>query len=53
MRSRNASSAIACENEQLIEHQSCINRRCQCLLDDAFYIRVFKKQPTDDSMLSY
>lgn len=50
IRTRNASSTIGCENEQLTEHQSCINRRCQCLLDEEFYIRVFNKQPTDDSM---
>jgi hypothetical protein len=48
-RIRNASSSINCENEQLIDHQSCIDRRCQCLLDEAFYIRVFKKESTDDS----
>jgi hypothetical protein len=48
-RTRNASASNNCDKEQLIEHQSCINRRCQCLLDEAFYIRIFKKQPTDDS----
>ncbi|UJR29915.1 hypothetical protein I4U23_017463 [Adineta vaga] len=52
-RSRNGSSSISCSNEQLLEHQSCINRRCECLLDEAFYIRVFKKEPTSDKEIGY
>jgi hypothetical protein len=52
-RTRNASSSNNCDKEQLIEHQSCINRRCQCLLDEAFYVRVFKKESSDDSKYKY
>ncbi len=48
-RTRNASSPIGCEEEPLVDHQSCNNRRCQCLLDEAFYLRVFKKPSTNDS----
>ncbi len=42
-----------CSNEQLIEHQSCTDRRCQCLLDEAFYVRVFKKESSDDSKYKF
>lgn len=52
-RTRNASLSIGCEDEPLTEHQSCIERRCQCLLDDAFYMRIFKKEPIDDSKYTY
>jgi len=47
-RTRNGSSSINCETVQLTDHQSCSDRRCQCLLDEAFYISVFKKASTDD-----
>jgi hypothetical protein len=52
-RCRNASSSINCEKEQLIERQSCIDRRCQCLFDEAFYKRVFKTESTDNSKYKY
>lgn len=49
IRSRNVSSGIKCENITSVEQQICGEHPCQCLLDEAFYRRVFLKEPTIDS----
>ncbi|CAF1584220.1 unnamed protein product, partial [Adineta ricciae] len=52
-RSRNTTVSKGCSKEQLVEHQSCTERRCTCALDETFYIRVFKKQPMEDKEIGY
>lgn len=48
-RTRNASSIVKCGNASLIEQQTCNENVCQCVLDEAFYRRVFMKEPPTDS----
>ncbi|CAF1321223.1 unnamed protein product [Adineta steineri] len=52
-RTRNGSSSKSCSEAQLIEHQSCSDRRCECLLDEAFYVRIFNKKPVGDKEIGY
>jgi hypothetical protein len=51
-RTRNASISAGCDKEPLIEQQSCVELRCQCVLDEAFYRTIFKKAPSADGEYS-
>ncbi|CAF3717462.1 unnamed protein product, partial [Rotaria socialis] len=53
IRTRKTNSSDICDDEQLIEHQSCMGRRCQCSIDEAFYKRVFHKEPSDNTEIGY
>ncbi|CAF2527114.1 unnamed protein product [Rotaria sp. Silwood2] len=52
-RTRNVNLTHDCNEEQLVERQSCMDRRCQCLLDEAFYVRVFQREPSDSKDIGY
>ncbi|CAF2178339.1 unnamed protein product [Rotaria magnacalcarata] len=53
IRTRKTNSSDICGDEQLIEYQSCMDHRCQCSIDEAFYKRVFQKESSDNTEIGY